>query len=39
MKTYDTRGGGGVCESLEDAEGRGGNGTGKGEKNKRDRVK
>lgn len=32
VKTYDTRGGEGERESLEDAEGRGGNKTGKGEK-------
>lgn len=31
VKTYDTRGGGGACESLEDAERKGGNETGKGE--------
>ena len=29
MRTYDTQGGGGACESLEDAERRGGNRTGK----------
>lgn len=27
VKTYDTQGGGGACESLEDAEGRGANKT------------
>lgn len=32
VKTYDTQGGGGACESLEDAERRGGNENGKGER-------
>lgn len=31
VKTYDTQGGGGACESLEDAERMGGNKNGKGE--------
>ena len=31
-KAYDTQGGGGACESLEEAERRGGNGTRKGGK-------
>lgn len=35
MRTYDTRGGGGACESLEDGERRGGNNTGEGEETDR----
>lgn len=33
-----TQGGGGACESLEDAERRGGNETRKGDKKKRERI-